>query len=371
MSAEAAFDPRRHKDVSCYLRRLQRTVGAFDTRIHAADEMYRYDLSLPYRTPEAAAISYFHVGHSIFRTVEQIVTWRFGGFGAIRDLLDFASGYGRVTRFLAGALSPRRVFVADVDSEAVRFQTGAFGVRGASSVSDPSAFELDASFDVVLASSFFSHLPEERFEPWLARLHALVAPGGLLIFSVHGMRLLGSSETDASGIVYRPTSETTRLDPLEYGTSYVSPEFVRSAVGGVTEGEGRLFEFPFGLGSLQDLYVLVRPPLPTRKELEVHRAPLGALDRSAIEGGSVSLEGWAEGERDERPPDVSLLHGDSVADLSAGFGARGERRRWRFDFPVSAVSPDEVVRIEAESARGHSGILVLGTLGPYLPPAAA
>jgi SAM-dependent methyltransferase len=333
--------------------------------------MYRYDLSLPYRTPASAAVSYFHLGHSIFRTVEQVVSWRFGGFAGVRSVLDFASGYGRVTRFLAAALPPRRVFVSDIDAEAVRFQSESLGVHGRVSSREPERFAADACFDVVLAVSFFSHLPAERFERWLQRLYALVAPGGLLIFSVHGMGLLAAGDADdGAGIVYRPVSESTRLDAAEYGTSYVSPEFVRAAIAQAADEPCRVFEFPHGLGSLQDLYVAARPPLPRLPALRVHRAPLGALDASNIEDGLVSIEGWAEGEPDERPPDVSLHFGESVAAVSGANGSTGGRRRWRFGFPVAAVSRDRLIRVEALSPRGFSGILVMGTLRPYLEDAA-
>ena len=204
----------------------------FSTRIHPADEMHRFELAVPHRTPEAANLLYFATGRQIFEAVAGVVAWRFQGFGGVRSLLDFASGYGRSTRFLVEALAPGKITVAEIDPAAVRFQEETFGVRGAAAGPEPESLALDGSFDVVVASSFFSHLPAARFEAWLARLYALVAGGGVLIFSAHGMGLLPEGEPmEPSGIVFRPVSETQRLEGTEYGTSYVSPEFVRR-VGG-------------------------------------------------------------------------------------------------------------------------------------------
>jgi SAM-dependent methyltransferase len=310
----------------------------------------------------------FIPGRSIFRTLEQIFDWRYGGFASVGSLLDSASGYGRTTRFLVCAMPARRITVAEIDPEAVRFQRETFGVGGACCGSDPASLVIERQFDADLASSFFSHLPAASFEAWLRRLGGLVAPGGVLIFSVHGMHLLPAAEVDhAAGIVFRPVSETTRLDVEEYGTSYVTPEFVRAVARRATNGDGPLLEFRSGLAGLQDLYVLTRSGAPPLRNLRLDRVPLGALDHSAMDSGVVSIEGWAEGDADERPPDMRLFFGETVAGFSPGEGGHGTRRRWSFAFSADSISPDEVVRVEAESERGRSGILAIGTLRPYLP----
>ena len=368
-AGQAPFDPRDRDEVAAYVHRFDDSKPRLSTRIHPADEMYRFELTALHRTPEVTAILYFATGMQIFQAVEQIVAWRFQGFGAVHSLLDFASGYGRSTRFLVRALAPEKITVAEIDPGAVRFQQETFGVRGVVAGTGPESLQLDGAFDVVLASSFFSHLPAARFESWMARLHALVAPGGLLIFSVHGIELLPPGEPPpSSGIFFRPVSETLRLEGAEYGTSYVTPEFVRTVTERAAGGGARLVGFPFGLCGFQDLYVLCRPPLPAGPEPPLARAPRGALEHSAIENGVVTVRGWASGYLDERPPDVRLLLGERVAEVSPGQGPAGVRRDWRFTFPVAGTDPDAVVRIEAESPLGVSKILIAATLRPYLPP---
>lgn len=336
--------------------------------LHPADEMYLYNLRSLRGSAEAAAILYFLKGRQIFLTVEEIARWRFGGLSAVGSFLDFASGFGRSTRFLVRELPASRLWVTEIDPEAVRFQEEAFGVRGFVSAADPGQFRSRDGFDVVLASSFFSHLPAPAFEAWLRRLYELLAPGGLLLFSVHGKALLADPAADWSeGIVFRAESETTRLDPRAYGTSYVTEGFVRRAAEAATSGGGSIAGFPFGFCAHQDLYVLCRPPVPELSTLALRRFPRGGLDRSEIREKDVLVEGWAEGAACDPAPAVRLFIGGACEARSQGGGGSGPSRRWSFTFERSAASPDDVVRIEAEGAPGFSNILAMGTLRPFLP----
>lgn len=366
--ARAPIEPGDWPVVAEYLAGRTRGGGApLVTAIDPEDEMFRYELSLGGRGPEAAAIGYFATGEAICETVLEALRWRFGDPSRVR-LLDFASGRGRTTRFLARRIPPSRITVAEIDAPSVEFQRASFGVSGVVSASDPDDFLLDATFDAVLACSFFSHLPAGRFERWLARLAPLAAPGGILLFSVHDMRLLDATQRDErTGIVFRTASENPRLDTAEYGTSFVTEDYVRRAAARVSP-DARLLAFPYGVSGYQDLYALLPPPLPDGPEPRLARHPLGALTASAIEDGRVRLAGWAEGAGVERAPEVRLLFKNEVAETAARGVEAGPRREWRFDFPVAAVGPDDLVRVEAVSERGLPRILVMGTLRPYLPP---
>jgi len=363
MPREKPFDPCASPEVAECVREL---AGAgFDTRIHPADEMYLFELSQPRRSPQTAAVFYFSTAHSIWRTVAEVVAWRFGGFENVRSVLDFASGFGRTTRFFARSLDPRAITVAEIDPRAVRFQQEAFGVRGGVSGPDPAGLALPGSFDVVLAVSFFSHLPAVRFEAWLVRLYERVAPGGVLLLTTHGPGLhRGPVPMPVSGLLFRSESETTRLDASEYGTSWATEAFVRRAADAVSGG-APLWAFPYGLCGHQDLYVLAKAPAPGGGPRPA-RDPLGALEFGSVEGGVVEARGWASGDDGERAPDVKLYFGGQLVEISARGAADGARHPWSFRFPAAAVGPDRIVRIEAESERGARRLLVAETLRPYV-----
>jgi len=361
-----AFDPAAEADVASFVRTLQGPWGPIDTRIGAGDEMYAFEHS-GIRSAGAAATAYFFTGHQLFGILEDVVRWRFGGFAQVGEFLDFASGFGRVTRFFVRALSPGRVVVAEIDPAAVAFQEAAFGVRGIVSATDPSAFTTGGRrFDLVLVSSLFSHLPPHRFEQWLRVLYAALKPSGVLAFSVHGLGLIEDGGVDkSSGFVFAPVSETSRLEKAEYGSAYVSEQRVHELVRGAVGGDARLFSAPLTFG-VQDLYLLVRPPVPDLPGPGLPRPPSGAIDFADIVDGVVSAEGWVKGSRDEAAPTVRLFLKERpgrVEPLPADVPGMG---RWRFRFPVDAVGPDGLVRIEAESARGRPGLIFVGSLRPYL-----
>lgn len=363
MAEERPFDPCASAAVAECLRDL--LALGLDTRLHPADEMYRFELAQPRRSPETAAVFYFSTARSIWRTVSSVVSWRFGGFANVRSALDFASGYGRMTRFMARALDPGVLTVAEIDAGAVRFQREAFGVRGCVSSLEPEGLNLAGSFDLVLAVSFFSHLPAGRFERWLERLYGRIAPGGLLVFSTHGVELYrGPDPIPPSGLLFRPESETTRLEASEYGTSWVTEAFVRRAAKEVA-GAAPIWAFPYGLCGFQDLYVMGKGPTGGEGP-RLARDPLGALEFGSVESGVVRARGWASGDRGERPPDVKLHFGDGPSGISPSRTESGAGCLWSFEFPTAAVLPDRILRIEAESERGARRLLVAETLRPYL-----
>src|SRR5262249_54868890 len=145
----------------------------------------------------------------------------------------------------------------------------------------PEDFAPGRRFGLVVASSFFSHLPERTFTRWLERLWGCVEPGGALALSTHGRELFPESpRSGEGGLVFVAASESARLDPEEYGTSYVTEAFVREAVRAIGGGEARVAFAPRGLAGHQDLTVVWRGgPEPPR----VTRFPWGDVDRFSWE----------------------------------------------------------------------------------------
>jgi SAM-dependent methyltransferase len=345
---------------------------AVDPAIHRCDEMLRWALWSRLGSRQQALFNYFRCGASAWRVLRTILSRRFAGRDA-PAILDFAAGYGRITRFLAAEHPPDRVTVADVDPEAVAFQVRRFGVGGMVSPHRPEALAAAGPFDAVLAASFFSHLPEATFPAWLARLWRLVAPGGLLAFSVHDEAVLPPGRRlPEAGHHFEEVSETASLDLAEYGSSWVSEPFVARAITAATDGKARYRRLPLALWHLQDLYV-VADGGEALSGLAVPREPDGYLDRCEWSaGGRVVLGGWAV-DRDHGEPvvRVEVTLGDQTAavapdrdrpDVAARLGPDALTSEWRVEFPADRRSADDLLLVKAHTRAGVSGLLHAGQL---------
>ena len=99
--------------------------------------------------------------------LEIIANHKFGGVSNIGKFLDFASGHGRLTRFVVQVLDANRVWISDIKPGAVDYQKTQFGVHGFVSTSLPEDILVDQAFDCIFVGSLFSHLTNETFARWL------------------------------------------------------------------------------------------------------------------------------------------------------------------------------------------------------------
>jgi len=279
--------------------------GDVDLAIDPEDEMLGFLVGSCAGDRERALYAYFQSGASIAGVMAQVLAWRFGEAGRVGRLLDFASGYGRVTRFLLRLLPAERIWVADVYAAGVSFQQRRFGVHGMVSTVRPEDFAAAAgagSFDAILVTSLFTHLPEERFVAWLRVLMGLLAPGGVLAFSVHDRCLLPAGvELPAAGLLFREISESASLAGSDYGSTWVSEEFVRGAFREALRGlagdggaRGSLHRLERGLCNFQDLYVAVPEADADFSGLAFRGEPYLFVERCALTGPDrLELSGWA------------------------------------------------------------------------------
>lgn len=110
--------------------------------------------------------------------------------GPVRQILDFGCGCGRLTRYmdLLGAPGVRRVG-CDVDAPAIEWAQKHLPNSGeffASLDRPPISHAEKGAFDLIVALSVFTHLPEDMQDAWLAELMSLLRPGGLLLATFHG-----------------------------------------------------------------------------------------------------------------------------------------------------------------------------------------
>ncbi|MFM9265001.1 methyltransferase [Tychonema sp. BBK16] len=259
------------------------------------DEMYLFALSNVQDDSDRALVRYYSLGRRILDTIKQIVDWHFGGFENVPSFLDFACGYGRFTRFLIQEIPPERIWVADISTKAVKFQTEYFGVNGIISTRNPENYLVDTKFDCIIVNSFFSHMPERTFSKWLENLYNSLTPNGILIFSVHDECLRApGAEMPEEGILFSPNSEIQSLDKADYGTTYVTEKFVRQIVDKVSSSKAFVHRIEKGLCRFQDLYIVTNQLVKDFSSLKFNQHPEGYVDVASFTNkGNLYLEGWA------------------------------------------------------------------------------
>jgi SAM-dependent methyltransferase len=197
-----------------------------------------------FKEPREAIHFYFDSGLTSAKRICSIVTEHVGGRPLFRRLLrspisilDFASGYGCVTRHLSAVMPQAKLTACDIHPEAVDFIRTKLGIKAVLSAHEPEKLVTCGRFDVVFALSFFSHMPEATWGSWLRSLCAQLVRGGILIFTTHGMKSFPHFGPDAKlddrGFYFIAQSEQTDLDPGEYGSTIVSYDYVRRQIGTV------------------------------------------------------------------------------------------------------------------------------------------
>lgn len=227
------------------------------------DLMYQY-IAKHSEDTKQAYIGYMYTGLQILEILEVIARDNFSGIANIQSFLDFASGYGRLTRFLVQVLDPDRIWVSDIKARAVEFQKQQFGVHGFVSSETPEDLTVAKRFDCIFVGSLFTHLPEAMFGRWLQRLYDLLTPGGMVIFTVHTSSSTGKAQQEqGSDITFSPTSEETSLhsadpplNPNLYGTTHVSEEFVWKVIESLPIENKHCTRYKEARWGKQDIYIL-------------------------------------------------------------------------------------------------------------------
>jgi len=233
--------------------------------VHPDDFMLQRTIADPrfQGNPRQAAIDFFIDANSCADNFCGIVQKVLGfASNSAMSILDFASGYGRVTRFLPHRFPKATIVAADVHPDAVRFVESEFGVSGVISPIVPELLETPRQFDVVFALSFFTHMPHKTFGRWLTALHRQLKPGGFLIFTASGRKPFGRGGRDPGLIdrykaIFIPASEQFDLNEQEYGTMYVAPGYVIGQLWQYVQAPIVLLEENFWW-NLQDLYVVAK-----------------------------------------------------------------------------------------------------------------
>jgi ubiquinone/menaquinone biosynthesis C-methylase UbiE len=108
-----------------------------------------------------------------------------GGFASLERIVDFGSGWGRITRTLLAKVPATKIHALDVDAQMTAFVNMTLpGVNALTICPETPTILGDASVDALIAFSVFSHLSGPAHEAWASEIGRVVAPGGVVAITV-------------------------------------------------------------------------------------------------------------------------------------------------------------------------------------------
>lgn len=177
-------------------------------------------------------------------------------------VLDFGCGAGRTLRWLIPQFPEVKFSGCDVDAQAIAWSGRHLARAGfrVNAATPPVDFP-DACFDLIYAISVFTHLSLQHQKLWLAELHRLLRPGGLLLFTVHGTATWDALPAgrrallERDGFLLETSAKLRGIVPEWYHTAFHTEACVRDLL-------GRHFQVlaynACGMG-YQDLVIAQRP----------------------------------------------------------------------------------------------------------------
>ena len=233
------------------------------TEIHENDFIFQWQSENNKGSREQNVESYLRSGAYSARQVGTIVdankTWP----GRRLTMLEFASGYGCVTRHLKLQQDKYDVTACDIHEDAVKFIRDEIGMAAILSHREPEDLRVDRHFDVVFALSFFTHMPHGTFRRWLGKLLEVTSTGGLLVFTTSGRsghRHTNFQPLNDDGLWFAPMGEQKDLPQSDYGATVVAPRYVVSQLATLPDAMLVFYQESFWWG-YQDVYVVQKQPV--------------------------------------------------------------------------------------------------------------
>jgi hypothetical protein len=107
------------------------------------------------------------------------------GLASSGHVIDFGSGWGRISRMLLAHVAPDKLYAVDVDLEMTALvNTTLPGVNALTVQPFPPTVLRDGMADAMLAFSVFSHLSPDAHEAWAAEFGRIVAPSGMVFLTL-------------------------------------------------------------------------------------------------------------------------------------------------------------------------------------------
>ena len=203
--------------------------------LHEEDQLLRYIANL--KDKSVGIKDYFRGGYSCAHQVANIRNSLPEISGKPINILEFASGFGRVSRHLKKAFPNDQLISSDIHANACEFISEAMGIETVQSNYDPDQVNFNKSFDFIFVFSLFSHLPPDSFRVWLKKLYSSLEPGGYLLITTCGQTTIrkrnafwGDKMDVNDEFCYLEQSDQLDLDTEKYGAMVVSPVFISKII---------------------------------------------------------------------------------------------------------------------------------------------
>lgn len=105
------------------------------------------------------------------------------------SILDFACGYGRLTKYLFDLVPEAKIYGCDIQKELVllcqrKYPKGHFIINDEK---PPINFN-DSCFDLIFSYSAFTHFSEHNHAAWLKELARTLKHGGMMLHTTHSLK---------------------------------------------------------------------------------------------------------------------------------------------------------------------------------------
>lgn len=108
-----------------------------------------------------------------------------GDFASMNRVLDFGSGWGRITRTLLTKIPAHKIHAIDVDNQMTALlNTTLPGINALTISPEPPTVLGDGALDAGVAFSVFSHLSGPAHEAWAMEFGRIIAVGGVVAITV-------------------------------------------------------------------------------------------------------------------------------------------------------------------------------------------
>lgn len=179
-------------------------------------------------------------------------------------VLEFASGFGRVGRFMTSKRPDLDFTASDIHPAAIAFMRERLAMKAELSSFEPEQLAIPkSSFDFIFVLSLFSHLPHASFSRWLGALLNLLQPNGVLLFTTSGENSMEHQPHIAVNYdkkkgygYFGNDSDQPDLSTTVYGTMAVDFEYVVRQIRSASDDV--IVSYERGAWHPQDVWVIRR-----------------------------------------------------------------------------------------------------------------